>query len=439
MPENDQGAAPARPTPRLWYMAAVLCLVNTVGFVDRQSLPLLVIQIEQDLHISDTEMSLLIGLAFVLVFSSMGIPAGMLVDRVNRRKLIAGAIALWGAATIGCAGAFSFTSLFIGRMAVGIGESVNGPGALSLIRDGFPPGSRASAIAIWAMGASIGGGLALLGGGAVLAVVADAAVVHLPLLGAIKAWQLVLIVSGLAAYPVSLLVLTIREPARRSSAAEIDGAKGMREALAFVMQRGRVFGPLFVANGVTIMMMIGFALWMPALLGRVWHLSRPEIGFSFGLVTLLFSPTSQFVAGIVVDKLERRGIARAIPIAGLVIGVAVFIPALLTPNAPSLAWTWVLTAIYTLLGTSFFTIGTAAIAKLTPSTMVGKVSSLHFFSVGVCGTAIAPFLIAAVSDGFFSGPGALGASLATVCGTLDVIAIVCYAILYKVMREPAAL
>jgi hypothetical protein len=70
--------------------------------------------------------------------------------------------------------------------------------------------------------------------------------------------------------------------------------------------------------------------------------------------------------------------------------------------------------------------------------MVGKVSSLHFFSVGVCGTAIAPTLIAAVSDGFFSGPAALGSALATVCGSLDVVAIVCYAILYKVMREPAA-
>jgi MFS family permease len=425
--------AAARPSIRLWYMAGVLCLVNAIGFVDRQSLPLLVLQIEHDLKLSDTEMSLAIGLAFILVFSGMALPAGMLVDWVNRRRLVAGAVALFGASTIACAGAFSFSTLFIGRMVVGIGESVTGPGAIAMIKDAFPPAWQAGGIAVWAMGASIGSAMALLGGGAVLALVRDAAVVHVSVIGALATWKLVLIISGLATFPIAFLVWTVREPPRRHAATA--GARGLGEAIAYVRREWRIYAPLFLVNGVTIMMGIGFGIWMPALLGRVWHLSRPEIGFHYGLLFLLFSPTSQFLAGFLVDKLERIGVARAIPIFGIIVGILDFLPAIFAPIASSLAWTWVLVAIYTLLTTSFFTIGTAFVARLTPGNMVGKVASLHLFSVGICGTAIAPTLIAAVSDHFFSGPAALGHAMSIVCASLDVVAIVCYVILLRVMRR----
>jgi MFS family permease len=414
-------------------MAGVLCLVNAIGFVDRTSLPLVVLQIEHDLNLSDTEMSLIIGLAFIIVFSGMGVPAGMLVDRVNRRRLLAGAVALFAGSTIACAGAFSFLTLFLGRMAVGVGESVTGPGAISMIRNAFPRAWQSSAVAVWAMGASIGGAAALLGGGAVLGAIRDAAVVQVPLLGALASWKLVLIVSGLATFPVAALVLTVREPPRLAD----DSGQGLRDALAYVGQNRRLFVPLLTVNGVTIMMGIGFGIWVPALLGRVWHLSRPEIGFNYGLIFLLFSPASQFFAGFLVDKLHRIGVARAIPIFGVVVGLLDVLPALFATHAPSLAWTWVLIAVYTFLTTSFFTIGTALVVRVTPANLVGKVSALHLFVVGVCGTAIAPTLIAAVSDGFFSGPGALGNSLSIVCVSLDVIAIVCYAMLYRVVgRSP---
>ena len=432
---SGQGGGAPRPSIGLWYMAGVLCLVNAVGFVDRQSLPLLVLQIEHDLRLSDTEMSLLIGLAFVLVFSGMAVPAGMLADRVNRRSLIAAAVALFATATICCAGAFSFFSLFLGRMALGVGESVNGPGGISMIRDAFPRASQASAVGIWAMGASIGGAAALLGGGAVLAAIQDRAVVQLPIIGSLHAWQLVLIVSGLATYPVAALVLTLREPPRRAPrAGEVQGP-GLREALAYFGRRWRIFVPLFVVNGATIMMGIGFGIWMPAVLGRVWHLSRPEIGFRFGLILLLFSPTSQFIAGFLVDRLERAGIDRAIPRVGMAVAVVTFVPAILAPDAPSLGWTWALTALYFLFNTSFFTLGTALVARLTPAALTGRISALHFFSVGVCGTAIAPTLVAAVSDHLLGGPPALGRALALVGGCLDVAVLICYAILFRVLRR----
>jgi hypothetical protein len=74
------------------------------------------------------------------------------------------------------------------------------------------------------------------------------------------------------------------------------------------------------------------------------------------------------------------------------------------------------------------------VTKVAPPDLAGKISAFHFFIVGVCGTAIAPTLIAAVSDNFFTGPGALGHALAVVVGCLDVVAMMCFAILLAVLR-----
>ena len=169
-----------------WYTAAILCLTNVVAFVDRTTLPLLVGQIEADLHISDTAMSLLVGLAFILAYSSAGLLAGALVDRFSRRALLAGGICVWAAATVASGFVGSFAGLFAARLVVGAGESITGPSAMSIVRDRYPASQRSRAIAIWAMGANLGGGIALLTGGAVLRMIGDGPSATLPLLGEVR-------------------------------------------------------------------------------------------------------------------------------------------------------------------------------------------------------------------------------------------------------------
>jgi MFS family permease len=51
--------------------------------------------IRRDLGISDTQMSLLMGLAFALFYTLLGVPIGRLADRYSRRGIIAIGIALW--------------------------------------------------------------------------------------------------------------------------------------------------------------------------------------------------------------------------------------------------------------------------------------------------------------------------------------------------------
>lgn len=76
-----------------WYVVGVLMLAYVCSFIDRQILALMVGPIRRDLAISDTQMSLLMGLSFALFYSFLGLPIGRLADRGNRRNIIAAGIA----------------------------------------------------------------------------------------------------------------------------------------------------------------------------------------------------------------------------------------------------------------------------------------------------------------------------------------------------------
>ena len=437
----DVGAAAVpqeRSGARLWYMAVVLCLTNTVAFIDRSSMPLLVQQIERDLNITDTQMSFLIGLAFILVYSGLGVPAGMLVDRFSRRGVMSSGILLWATSTTLCGFVTTYPALFAARMGIGMGESVTGPGAMSLVRDAFSPAQRGRAVAIWAMGANIGAGVALLAGGAILHAIGDAPSVTVPILGTIRSWQLVLICCGLMAFPVAALVWTFPEPVRTGrTAASSPSGTSLGEALRYMGARWPIFVPLFLVNGMAIIMFVGQGLWYPVMLQRVWNLSRPEIGFILGIMSLLLGTGSQFSAGIVMDRLQKAGVRTPIPLLGIVIGLLILVPGIMTPLAPSITWAWISLGLYLFIGTSTFTIGTALVTRLTPSSMAGKITSIHFLWVGMVGTAVGATLFASVSDYVFASAGkmAIAYSMSTVTGTLCTLAIITYAVILVIMRR----
>lgn len=437
------GVATAQPSAsgssaRLWYMAAILCLTNAVSFVDRQSLPLLINQIKADFQITDTQVSLLVGFAFIVSYGGLSIAAGMLVDRFPRRTVLSTAIALWSFSTLFCALASNYVMMFVGRLGIGAGESVVGPGAASIISDAFAPDQRARAVAIWAMGANIGAAAALLLGGVILAAVGDARSVDLPVLGTVRSWQVVLFGCALITLPVALMVLTFREPPR--TGATMPGHGGIGSALSLMAQRWRVFALVFLVNGLTIIMVVPHGIWMPAMFERVWKLPRPEIAFTLGIMTLMFAASSQFIAGTILDRLERAGVANPVPLFGVIVCVLVLVPGVYMPLAPNVTTAWVLQALYMLLGTSLFTIGTAFVTRLSPPELTGKITSAHFLWVGVVGTLVGTTLYAAVADGVFAGSGAMAIaySLSSVFGVLCVLAIAVYVILLVLMRKEGA-
>src|ERR1700686_985385 len=183
---------PAYPSPRYaWYVVAVLTLVYVFSFIDRQILSLLVRPLRRDLGISDTEVSLLMGFGFAVFYTFCGIPLGRLADTRSRRSIIAAGLVAWSFFTSMCGLAKNFGQMLLWRTGVGVGEASVSPSAYSLITDYFPKERLATAISVYSMGIYLGAGLSYLLGGIIVRLASVQEAYILPLVGAVRPWQVI--------------------------------------------------------------------------------------------------------------------------------------------------------------------------------------------------------------------------------------------------------
>jgi sugar phosphate permease len=244
---------------------------------------------------------------------------------------------------------------------------------------------------------------------------------------------LVLIVAGALGLFVALLMTTIREPRRTGS--DPAGSPSTALALRYIRDRWRIFLPLACVDFAGSIVMFSFQAWTPTVLGRVWHLSRPEIGLIYGLMVILLSPAGQLLSGIAIDRLTRHRPKDAAAMAGGVICAVILAPTLLLAVIPPVAAMWVIVALYTLLGPAIFTVATVATSSLTPAPMMGRVAGLHFFLFNLIGFAFGAMLVAIVSDRLFTGATAIVYAMSSVIALFDVIAIAAFFVLARAMRR----
>jgi MFS family permease len=153
-------------TPRYRIVVlAMLVLVYTFNFIDRQIVGILAVPIKADLGLSDVQLGLMGGLAFALFYTALGIPIAMLADRSNRTWIMTVALVLWSAMTAVCGYAQNFWQLFLARLGVGVGEAGGVAPAYSLVADYFPPHQRARALGVYSFGVPIGSALGIVFGG----------------------------------------------------------------------------------------------------------------------------------------------------------------------------------------------------------------------------------------------------------------------------------
>ncbi|RYD67389.1 MAG: MFS transporter, partial [Sphingomonadales bacterium] len=160
-------ADPAPPASRTYrgVVLAMLLLVYTFNFVDRQILSILAPGIMADLNLTKSQMGLLGGIAFASVYSTLAIPLSMLADRTSRTWVITGSLAVWSGFTALCGLAGSFAQLFLCRLGVGVGEAGGVAPSYAVIADYFPAGSRARALAIYSLGIPLGSAAGVMLGG----------------------------------------------------------------------------------------------------------------------------------------------------------------------------------------------------------------------------------------------------------------------------------
>ena len=405
----------ARPTWYRWYVLALLATAYAFSFIDRMILSLIVEPIRTDLQISDTQVSLLMGLAFAIFYTVMGIPLARYADRGSRRRLIAAGMTVWCLMTAVCGLARTFWQLFVARVGVGVGEAALSPAASSLIADYFPQRLLGRAMAVYAMGISIGAGLALLVGGEVVAYVSRAGSIVLPLLGELKAWQAAFLIVGLPGLVVAALIGTIAEPKRTGLVAGKAGVKlPVADGLRFLLGNWRTYAAHFVGVSVTTIMAYGYLAWVPTFFIREHGWPVDRIGQAYGLVLGVFGVIGVLTGGWLADRLYARGQTDAHWWV-ILLAVAVLLPAyIFVTLVPSPWWSLALLAPGIVGGSMPAAAGPAALMIITPNELRALVAAIYYFVINLIGLTIGPTAVALLTDYYFKDAARLPDSLAIV-------------------------
>lgn len=412
-----------------WYVVVILTLAYIVSFVDRQILALLVEPIKRDLDLSDTQVSLLLGLAFAVLYTLLGIPIGWLVDRTSRRWIIASGISLWCLMTVFCGLARSYMELFIARIGVGVGEATLGPGALSMISDYFPADRRGSALGFYSMGITVGAGLAMILGGQIIEWIDTAPPIVVPLIGELYAWQTVFLVVGLPGLLIALLMLTVREPKRIGLTDGDPHAQALAQkttvydALKFLIKSWRVYaGPILGMSGATVMG-YGSLSWMPAMFIRTWDWTIAQIALVQGLVLLVIGPISVNLAGWLADASFQKGKNDAHMRVYLYFSVLMVISGIIFPLLPS-GWMAAAGFGFNVMGAAgLTTLATAALMIVTPNQLRGQISAVYYLVMSLIGLTIGPTAVALITDYVFRDESAIRYSLSIVSAVAGVFTI----------------
>lgn len=358
---------------------AVLIVVYTLNFVDRQILAILKEPIAADLHLSDTDLGLLGGFAFALFYSVLAIPFAWLADRFSRVWIISAGLFLWSGFTALCGMAGSFAVLFLARMGVGVGEAGGVAPAYSLIADWFPPGSRARALAAYSFGIPIGSALGVLFGGLVAKAVD---------------WRFAFIAIGVFGVLLTPLFLwLVRDPPRIATAAPQLGLA----AVGKLALHKPTFWLLAFGSGSSSLVGYGLMYWLPTFLARTLHMDIVARSELLAAVLFIGGIAGMAAGGWLADRLGTRS-KRAyalIPAIAFLAAAPLYAFAiesttplqtfalLLLPYALALVW----------LGPVL-----TAVQHLAPASSRSTMSALFLLINNLVGLGIGPYFFGAVSD-----------------------------------------
>lgn len=399
-----------------WTTLAILILLYTSSFIDRLIVGLLIEPIKADLEASDTLMGLLVGTAFALLYTFMGLPFGRLADRFSRKRIIAAGAAAWSIFTVLCGLATTYAQLFIARVAVGIGAAALTPSAYSMISDLFAPKIRPLAMGIYVMSVAIGAGLAFMIGGFIVGLVVDAGSMTVPVFGELKPWQVAFVVAGIPGIPLALLILIAKEPARQGLMVGDDGgvqvALPIREVVGFVRERWRAYAAVVLPSCLLTMVSYAVFAWTPAYFVRVHGWTAAEAGVLFGACVLISGVTATLSGGAFCSFLVGRGRLDAYAIVLLIAACGTLPLATLGPLIPHDLAALVVISMANFSISSWGGPVAAGLQALTPNQMRAQVSALYLFCVNITGLALGPLIVGLLTDNVFRDPIGIKYSLA---------------------------
>ena len=414
------------PNATLWYVVFLLTLASTLSFIDRQILNVMIGPIKRDLGgLSDTEISLIIGLAFSAVYSLTTLPLARIADRYSRRNVIAAGIFSWSLMTALAGMANSFWALFGARMGVGVGEASLGPATQSILADYFEQHRLPLAYGIVAAAPFIGTGLANIVGGPLIDYLEARPLIVMPVFGEMYSWQTVLVVVGLPGILLTLLMFTIKEPKRSGASADRTEGYSYRELRQFCLSRRKYLTYHFIAYLCLSIQGFAFLTWIVEFFVRIHGWTRTEIGLTYGSIALIVGIMGSIGAGYYAGYWLAKGRADA-PMRLAFYGTIGLGP--LAVIMPLVSSDWLAIAI--IIPITFFMamppgLSNAALQAISPNRLRGQMIAVYLICVSFLSYLFAPLIIGLMNDYVFGREDAIGLSLSSLAFVNYAIAAVC--------------
>jgi predicted MFS family arabinose efflux permease len=372
------------------YCLAVLTAVAALNQLDRQLMAILLEPVRREFALSDVQLGLLSGLAFAALYTTLSIPAAVWAVSHSRRNLIATAAVVWGGMTALCGAAQSFGQLLVARLGVGVGEAGGVPPSHAIISDLYPPGERATAMAIWNSGNNIGIFVAFLFGG---------------IIAQRFGWRMAFVAAGAVTVLFALLLrLTVREPPRAAGTDPAIRSGGRVRESWQRMSQDPTMRQVWIGSVITAAVGFGALAWIPSYLARSHQLPLATIGIYLAVVVGLGGAIGGWLGGHYSDALRRRDIRWSL---WLVAAVFIFskpfsIAFYLLDNA-TLALT--LFALPAAVGGIFVGPAVAVLHDRVRAELRPIVSAIFLMFINFIGLGLGPLLTGALSQYVFSGAG----------------------------------
>jgi predicted MFS family arabinose efflux permease len=393
---NPEATHAALPRDR-WYVLTVLTGVYALNIADRFSISTLLEPIRLELHLSDSGIAFLTGVALALFYVVIGIPIATLADRADRRRILAVSLAIWSGMTALCGLARNYWQLLLLRFGVGIGEAGGTPPSTSILADKFPPAQRPMALTLFALGASVGAWL----GSSVAGSVAERG-----------GWRAAFLVLGVPGLLIALLVFfTIREPRRGQldSTPAFSRPSGLFDTLRFIaVQRSAIH--VLIGGSIATFWSWGLMWWIPTFLQRSHHMTVGQAGQLLGPMHLIAGTGSTLLAGWLMSRpaaADPRYVARLLGWVTALTTIPSIILFCVHSARAVTATLWIFVpAVYFYIGPIL-----GLLQNVVPANMRATTCAVLLFAANVANLVIAPQLIGGLSDWFAHSFGAGGESL----------------------------
>lgn len=315
----SKAATPPRATsPNV--ALGMLLVVYIFNFVDRQILAILAGPIQADLGLSDTQMGLLGGIAFALLYSTLAVPLGWIADKTSRSWVITISLGVWSGFTALCGFAQGFWSIFLARLGVGIGEAGGVAPSYALIADYFPSEKRARALSIYSLGIPLGSATGVIAGGYIAATVD---------------WRLAFIVVGLSGVLIApIFKYLVRDPAKKPEQLTKPETPPRFIDVLKLLSKKRAFWFLSFGAASSSMLGYGIAFWLPSLLQRSFGLDLIDTSLFFGSILLLGGVAGVIGGGLLGDWLGNKDKAAygLVPATAFLLAIPLFAAGILSTS-----------------------------------------------------------------------------------------------------------